>query len=176
MPEPRLLRFSDTPGSSHPTQRSTYQLLALPPALLSLLLSPDSPDSTPLEIRGDPTDSAALVTSTQTYALRGVQNSNSLCICSSGENGGTSGKWFNKTGRTPHLAHSEDEEMQGRDDGARPRKRIKEDIEIEAILHETLEAVVGVARTDKLPGFLKGCEYKGEAAEIESPVSHTSPH
>lgn len=171
MPEQRILHFSETPGSALTTERSTYQLLSLPPALLSLLTSTDSSDSTPLEIRGDPTDSAALVTPTQTYALRGVQNSNSLCICSSGEQGGSRGKWFNKSGELIDSEVGFDSENEDMEDEARPRKRVKENIEIEAVLHETLEAVVGVAKTDKLAGFLKGCEYKGEVIEVESPVS-----
>ncbi|GAA5954649.1 hypothetical protein JCM3765_003842 [Sporobolomyces pararoseus] len=165
----RLLHFSDTPGSAHTTDRSTYQLLALPPALLSLLTSTDSSDSTPLEIRGDPTDSAALVTPTHTYALRGVQNSNSLCICSSGEQGGSRGKWFNKSGGLLDSRDESESENDDMEDETRPRKRVKENIEIEAVLHETLEAVVGVAKTDKLAGFLKGCEYRGEVVEVESP-------
>lgn len=177
MPAHRLLRFSDTPGSAHPTERTTYQLLAVPPALLSLLTAPDSLDSTPLEIRGDPTDSAALVTPTQTYALRGVQNSNSLCICSSGNEGGSRGKWFNKSYEESggaDLVESDDEDDEMEDENERPRKKFKKDIEIEAVLHETLEAVVGVARTDKLAGFLKGCEYRGESLEVDSPVSRPS--
>lgn len=60
------------------------------------------------------------------------------------------------------------------DENERPRKKFKKDIEIEAVLHETLEAVVGVARTDKLAGFLKGCEYRGESLEVDSPVSRPS--
>jgi hypothetical protein len=96
-----------------------------------------------------------------------------LCICSSGKEGGSRGKWFNKLGEgingRINDEDSEDDEMYGEEE--RPRKRIKEDIEIEAVLHETLEAVVGVARTEKLAGFLKGCEYRGESVEADSPVS-----
>jgi len=170
----RLLHFSDLPGSSLPSSsRSTYQLLSLPPALLSLLTSPSSSsDSTPLEIRGDPTDSAALVTPTQTYALRGVQNSNSLCICSSGLEGGSGGLWFN------YLGHDvdEDKEEEDMDEEGRPRKRLKQDssIEIESVLHETLEAVAGVPRTEKLVGLLNGCNYTGEQNEIDHPVRLSS--
>ncbi|GAA6024537.1 hypothetical protein JCM11491_000598, partial [Sporobolomyces phaffii] len=171
MQEPRLLRFADSPGSSSDdaSARSTYQLLALPPALLALLTAPtptpDEDDRGPsrrqvLEIRGGATDSAALVTATETYALRGVQNSNSLCICSSS----SAANWFERP-------HDDDDE----DDERRPRKRVKNssdddnDIEIEAVLHETLEAVVGVARTDKLAAYLEGSEYRGESLDVEAP-------
>ncbi|GAA5933729.1 Dcc1p [Sporobolomyces koalae] len=171
MPEHRLLRFSDTPGSSRPSGTATYQLLALPPTLLNSLTSSNP---TPFEIRGDSTDSAALVTATQTFALRGVQNSNSLCICSSGHDGWSLGKWFHPSGET--VQQDQDDVSDDDDqDNERPRKRVKEDIEIEAVLHETLEAVVGVPRTDKLAQLLNGCEYRGETNETDRPpVKRTS--
>ncbi|GAA5858827.1 hypothetical protein JCM1840_006575 [Sporobolomyces johnsonii] len=160
MASQRLIEFADSPSASSGARKPSYRLLALPPALLSLLTSSDSYASAPLEIRGDASDSAVLVTPTQTYALRGVQNSNSLCVCSSGADGGSGGKWF---GSGAGGDEDRDEE-----DG-RPSKRRRETIEIETVLHETLEAVPGVARTEKLDGLLKGCEYRGEVAEDESP-------
>ena len=59
---------------------SSYSLLSLPPALLSLLSSNTTTTNT-LEIRGDTTDAAVLVTTNKTYSIRGQQNSNSLCLC-----------------------------------------------------------------------------------------------
>lgn len=41
-------------------------------------------------------------------------------------------------------------------------------IEIETVLHETLEVLPSVARTERLPELLKGSEYRGEDAEAES--------
>ncbi|GAA5978793.1 hypothetical protein JCM21900_000543 [Sporobolomyces salmonicolor] len=166
MTHQRLIQFADTPSASTSARKPSYRLLAVPPALLSLLTSSDSYSSAPLEIRGDASDSAVLVTPTQTYTLRGVQNSNSLCVCSSGNDGGSGGKWFGTgAGVAGGGAMSAD-----RDEGdRRPSKRKRETIEIETVLHETLEAVPGVARTEKLEGLLKGCEYRGEVAEEEAP-------
>ncbi|GAA6063798.1 hypothetical protein JCM10212_005961 [Sporobolomyces blumeae] len=180
----RLLRFADLPGSAHPpTDRSTYQLLALPPSLVSLLSTDpsDNPSFSLLEIRGDESDQAALVTPSQTFALRGVQNSNSLCVCSSGPDGGSDGKWF-REGRTGPEARPRKRAKidAGRDDGGEnggsddddddddddeEGDRANHEIEIEAVLHETLEAVVTVPRTDKLVGLLRGTEYAGESSQ-----------
>ena len=172
----RVLYFSDTPGCADQAERSTYQLLAVPPDLISTLTSP----TTPLEIRGDATDAAALVTPNKTYALRGVQNSNSLCVCSSGRERGHQGKWFSSSSSRRHgrdERSSGDESSSGSDEEPRrKRKRPQQqqpaqDVEIESVLHETLEAVVGVAKTDKLATILNGCEYRGELAEAASRVS-----
>ncbi|KAI5478006.1 hypothetical protein MNV49_005698 [Pseudohyphozyma bogoriensis] len=129
----RRVVFAPNASTSGATPAPSYSLLALPPALVSLLSDPATASS--IEIRGHKTDAAVLVTDSQTYALRGVQNSNSLMVASSGAQGamgdGTGGK----------------------------------DIMLHATLHETLEVVQGVARTDKVEALLKGSEYVGEDAE-----------
>ncbi|BGP17897.1 Ctf8p and Ctf18p associating protein [Rhodosporidiobolus nylandii] len=164
----RLIVFADKSSDPPLASQPSYQLLALPPALLAHLSStPSSSDDdllAQLEIRGDSSDSAVLVTPDQTYALRGVQNSNSLCVCAAGGRGREG--WFVQSGEG-----ARDDEGEGAEGEGPARKKQKLDgpanIEIEAVLHETLEAVPGVARTEKLDGLLKGCEYTGEAAEEE---------
>lgn len=148
------LAFAPAPPTDSPAP--TYSLLTLPPALLALLSSSDASSSPLLEIRGHTTDAAVLVTPDQTYTLRGVQNSNSLCLCSQvgGEGEGSKG-WFAAEG-------AEKDEFD--DEGELRGKRI----EIETVLHETLEVLPSVARTERLPELLKGSEYRGEDAEAES--------
>ncbi|GAA5941557.1 hypothetical protein JCM3775_005109 [Rhodotorula graminis] len=162
----RLILFADKNADPPTASASSYQLLALPPALLALVtVSAESASpSAPLEFRGDLQDSAVLVTDTQTYAVRGVQNSNSLCVCASGTGDApTRGRkhWF-----VPGAGGDQGDDLPEDDDGEPARKKARHDaIEIEAVLHETLEAVPAVARTDKLDGLLKGAEYLGDAAE-----------
>lgn len=139
----RQLAFKAGPSDSNLPQPK-YSLLALPPALVALLSNPDTASS--LEIRGDTTDAAVLVTPSQTFAIRGVQNSNSLCLCSSGIDGGEGRGWF--AGEDDSLAK----------EGT---------IEIATTLHETLEVLPGVARTERLEGLLRGSEYRGEDAEAD---------
>lgn len=131
--------------------QATYALLSLPPTLLSLLSNPTTSSS--LEIRGHTTDAAVLVSPTQTFSLRGVQNSNSLCLCS----GGT-GERFGEGGRGVG-------ELVGEDGEGGKAERVIGTIEIQATLHETLEVVPAVARTDRLAGLLKASEYTGEDEE-----------
>ncbi|GAA6044323.1 hypothetical protein JCM8097_004476 [Rhodosporidiobolus ruineniae] len=174
----RLIVFADRSSDPPAPSAPTYQVLALPPALLQLLTSSaasssssSSSASAPLEIRGDPSDSAVLVTPTQTFALRGVQNSNSLCVCSGGGQGRED--WFVSPRSFAGAQEEEDEPARKRarlDDG---EKQEGGRIEIEAVLHETLEAVPGVARTEKLEGLLRGCEYEGEAVEEELGMPNT---
>ncbi|GAA5912422.1 hypothetical protein JCM8208_005165 [Rhodotorula glutinis] len=171
----RLILFADKSTDPPTASATSYQLLALPPALLALVTASAESGSTtaPLEFRGDPHDSAVLVTETQTYAVRGVQNSNSLCVCASGTGDATRrGRkhWF--------VPGSGDEQVDAalEDDGEPARKKARhEAIEIEAVLHETLEAVPGVARTDKLDGLLKGAEYLGDAAEEAAETDQDAP-
>ena len=59
--------------------RVTYSLIELPSELLALLES----NSTALEIKGQANDEAVLCSPTSTYAVRAVQTSNSLLLCSS---------------------------------------------------------------------------------------------
>lgn len=132
------------PFSSNSSARPTYSLLTLPPSLLALLSSPLTSDS--LEIRGHTNDAAVLVSPSQTYALRGVQNSNSLLLCSSGL-----GERF-----------GEDEEVAG---GHVRLERKEGTVVISATLHETLEVIPTVARTERLESLLRGSEYSGEDAE-----------
>ncbi|GAA5917553.1 hypothetical protein JCM6882_001730 [Rhodosporidiobolus microsporus] len=181
----RLITFADKSLDPALPSQPSYQLLALPPALLQLLTSSASSDSSddpaaapaaPLEIRGDPSDLAVLVSPTQTYALRGVQNSNSLCVCSSGGGGGGRGQWFVAGGEG--VGGSLDMDVDG--DNSEParkkqRREREQQIEIEAVLHETLEAVPGVARTEKVEGLLRGCEYEGEAVEEELVAAGKNP-
>ncbi|GAA5985868.1 hypothetical protein JCM11641_005327 [Rhodosporidiobolus odoratus] len=160
----RLIAFADKASDPVLATQPSYQLLALPPALLNLLTSSSTAlDQAPLEIRGDPQDSAVLVTTTETYALRGVQNSNSLCVCASGDEQRGRKRWFVGRGDNGDTRLS-DEEGEG---PAQKKRKQENPIEIEAVLHETLEAVPGVARTEKLAGMLKGCEYEGESVEDE---------
>lgn len=163
----RLVTFADKAGDAALTSTASYQLLALPPALLEQLSS-TSPDDAlaPLEIRGDPADSAVLVTATQTYSIRGVQNSNSLCICASGSGEGRGRrKWF--VGGASGLDESK-QALEDDAEGEPARKRPRTDaIEIEAVLHETLEVVPTVARVDKLDSLLKGAEFTGDSADGE---------
>ncbi|GAA6054717.1 hypothetical protein JCM3770_000046 [Rhodotorula araucariae] len=171
----RLLVFADKvhdPPAS-PSGATAYQLLALPPALLALISS--SPAGVPpLEIRGDGADSAVLVTATQTYAVRGVQNSNSLCVCASGT-GRAAGrsKWFvpGGEGEPDHQEEGEEEA----EDGPAHKKARRDAIEIETVLHETLEAVPGVARTEKLDSLLKGAEYYGDAVDADAKDQAVAP-
>ncbi|GAA5852479.1 hypothetical protein JCM9279_003463 [Rhodotorula babjevae] len=159
----RLIVFADKSSDPPTASATSYQLLALPPALLALVTASAASGSStpPLEFRGDPADSAVLVTPTQTYAVRGVQNSNSLCVCASGE-GSRRGRnhWF-----VPGSTGDDEDPLEGSDGEPARKKPRHEAVEIEAVLHETLEAVPGVARTDKLDSLLKGAEYLGDAAE-----------
>ncbi|GAA5882581.1 hypothetical protein JCM3774_002730 [Rhodotorula dairenensis] len=159
----RLVVFADrTAGSNDAsTGSSSYQLLALPPALLSQLAASDAAP-TPLEIRGDGADAAVIVTATQTYSLRGVQNSNSLCVCTgTGPSSSSSGRkrWFGADDSPS------DNDMADEEGPATKRKRDEPRIEIETVLHETLELVPTVARLEKLPGLLRGTEYTGDDDE-----------
>ena len=62
-----------------PTSHTTsYSLLELPPELLDALDS----SASDWVITGQPNDEACFCSSTQTYALRACQNSNSLLLCS----------------------------------------------------------------------------------------------
>lgn len=137
---------------------ATYSLLSLPPSLLSLLSSPTTASS--LEIRGHLTDAAVLVSPTQTFSLRGVQNSNSLCLCS----GGT-GERFGEGERGVVGGDGEEEGKRERELGT---------IEIQTTLHETLEVVPAVARTDRLAGLLQSSDYTGEDSET-SPRTTVRP-
>ncbi|GAA5990274.1 hypothetical protein JCM10908_005905 [Rhodotorula pacifica] len=169
----RLVVFAEQASSSNATStgsQSSYQLLALPPALLSQLVasSSSSTASTPLEIRGDGSDSAVLVTETQTYSLRGVQNSNSLCVCTgsrSSTSSSSSGRkrWF-AAGGDVNVTSDEEDDLDGEEPSAKRKRKDEPRIEIETILHETLELVPTVARLEKLPGLLRGTEYTGEDA------------
>lgn len=177
----RLVRFADlTHGSNDASTSSSYQLLALPPALLNHLVASttSSASSTPLEIRGDGTDAAVLVTETQTYSLRGVQNSNSLCVCtgthpsdrSSSSRSSGRKRWFGAGSDDPGLEAARDGTVPVVETGpAAKRKRDEPRIEIETVLHETLELVPTVARLEKLPGLLRGTEYSGnDGAGLET--------
>lgn len=149
----RLVQFADTPDRAKPT----YQLLALPPALLkhltdSIASDTGSQEPIPLEIRGEGSDSAVLVTLNQTYSLRGVQNSNSLCVCSTAS---TSKRYLGAA----HDSKSDSAEEP-------PAKRHKDEaVEIETVLHETLEVVPTVARLERLETLLRGTEFLGDDAE-----------
>ncbi|BGP26013.1 sister chromatid cohesion protein [Rhodotorula toruloides] len=167
----RLVTFADKSSDAATTSTASYQLLALPPALLDQLAStsPNGP-LTPLEIRGDPSDSAVIVTATQTYSIRGVQNSNSLCICASGTGEGKGRrKWFVAGGGGSGSAvEVEENDAEGAPARKKPRTAA---IEIEAVLHETLELIPTVARVDKLDSLLKGAEFTGDSAEDEKAVA-----
>lgn len=138
----------------------TYSLLTLTPALLALL---EAGDQT-LEIRGHSTDAAVLVSEDKTWDIRGVQNSNSLCLCActgvaegaAREEGGRD--WFK---RAPAVGDLDEDDA---DDEGYKGKRIQ----IETILHETLEVVPSVARTERLPSLLKGSEYVGDSEDDSS--------
>lgn len=163
--ETRGLSFAEAPISS--SHSATYSLLTLPPALVKLLADAngESASTSPvLEIRGNATDAAVLVTKEKTYALRGVQNSNSLCLCSSTAPSNPTRGWFTAArptvGDLEDDSHSED----GHDESG-------ELIEIETILHETLELVPAVARTERLESLLRGTEYTGEDSHCDN-VSH----
>lgn len=145
----KIVVFAPPPASSEIT-KPTYSLLTLTPALLALLNSPSTASS--LEIRGHKGDAAVLCTPTQTFSLRGVQNSNSLLLCSGGV-----GERFGEDG--------------GEVGDVRMRERVEGTIEIATTLHETLEVVPTVARTDRLAELLKGSEYEGEDAEASSSSS-----
>ncbi|GAA6007138.1 Dcc1p [Rhodotorula paludigena] len=172
----RLVQFTDKAQDPAGTRTTSYQLLALPPALAALLSTAPSSSSSALEIRGDLADSAVLVTDWQTYALRGVQNSNSLCVCASGS-GDDEGrqKWF-VSGTGGSVGASAEPAIDDADDGPARKKTKYAPIEIEAVLHETLEAVPAVARTDKLEALLKGAEYAGDAAEEDAATQATRQH
>ncbi|GJN90441.1 hypothetical protein Rhopal_003452-T1 [Rhodotorula paludigena] len=172
----RLVQFADKAQDPAGTRTTSYQLLALPPALAALLSTAPSSSSSPLEIRGDLANSAVLVTDSQTYALRGVQNSNSLCVCASGS-GEDEGRqqWF-VSGAGGSVGARAEPAIDGADDGPARKKAKYAPIEIEAVLHETLEAVPAVARTDKLEALLKGAEYAGDAAEEDAATQATRQH
>ncbi|KAM0749517.1 hypothetical protein T439DRAFT_357854 [Meredithblackwellia eburnea MCA 4105] len=146
MDDRRRVIFTSTPPDP---ARTTFSLLAVPPSLAKVLSSPET--ASKLEIRGHASDAAVLVTPTETFSIRGVQNSNSLLLCSTG---------FRYSGSEEGV------DGDGREDPRRKRRKGEpEPIVIETTLHETLEVVPGVARTDKLAGFLRGTEYEGEDAE-----------
>lgn len=146
----RQLSFA-SPSSS---DRVTYSLLTLPPALAALLAE-EASDS-PLEIRGNATDAAVLVTKDRTYTLRGVQNSNSLCLCSSGTAGDEGRGWFAGGDVDDYSNMKTDKDSKT--------------IEIETVLHETLEVAPTVARTERLETLLRGTEYAGD----DSPLTTVS--
>ena len=168
----RLVVFADQAAASNDASTSSYQLLALPPALLTHLVASTSTSTAPFEVRGDGTDSAVLVTESQTYSLRGVQNSNSLCVCTgsssraaASSNGSSSSRkrWFGA--RDSAVSDGEgDLDDDGSEDKLAPAKRKRDEprIEIETVLHETLELVPAVARLEKLEGLLRGTEYTGD--------------
>ncbi|KDE06391.1 hypothetical protein MVLG_03297 [Microbotryum lychnidis-dioicae p1A1 Lamole] len=147
----------------------TYSLLSLPASVLALLSSDEATTSLPhgstLEIRGHSTDAAVLVTPDQTYSLRGVQNSNSLCLCSATERGKKG--WFEldeEEGSDQEGNLGSDREVE--EEGPKRKKRKgKGEILIETVLHETLELVPAVAKTERLKELVKGSEYRGEDGE-----------
>ncbi|KAK4049892.1 Ctf8p and Ctf18p associating protein [Microbotryomycetes sp. JL221] len=157
----------------------TYSLLALPSSVASLLLNEaarrqalndDSDDEdeacsdslqtqqTLLEIRGDASDAAVLVTRDSTFNLRGVQNSNSLCLCSTPQNL-KAPDWFH----TQSVNHVN---IAVTDDETTANRASTNSIEIETVLHETLELVKSVPKLDKLDVLLKATDYTGEDAEM----------
>ncbi|SCZ87883.1 BZ3500_MvSof-1268-A1-R1_Chr2-3g05351 [Microbotryum saponariae] len=148
----------------------TYSLLSLPASVLALLSSDEattslSLESSTLEIRGHSTDAAVLVTPHQTYSLRGVQNSNSLCLCTATKRGEKG--WFEldeEEGSDQEGNLRSDREVE--EEGPKRKKRKgKGEILIETVLHETLELVPAVAKTERLKELVKGSEYRGEDAE-----------
>lgn len=187
----RLVVFADQTAASNDastSSSSSYQLLALPPALLTYLVASTSTSTptAPFEIRGDGTDSAVLVTESQTYSLRGVQNSNSLCVCTgsssraAASNGSSSGRkrWFGARGDSAGSDGEGDRDQDDNEDGLAIKKRRRDEprIEIETVLHETLELVPAVARLEKLEGLLRGTEYTGdEAPELGEGGSKVRP-
>ena len=69
------LRFDDAPSTS---SQVSYSLVELPTAFIS----PDNVDVlSTLVIKGQPSDDAVLCTSSSTYNIRAVKNSNSLLLC-----------------------------------------------------------------------------------------------
>lgn len=134
---------------------STYSLLALPTSVLSNLMADDT-----LELRAQGIDSAVLVTSHQTYSIRGVQNSNSVLLCDT--RGRVEQLEFDYSGSS---GTGEDQPM------GRNKRRKLDEIIIETTLHETLELVPSVPRFDKLYGILSGMEYDGEDNEADQMVS-----
>lgn len=171
----RLVVFADQTTESNDASTSTtssYQLLALPPALLTQLVASTSTSTALFEIRGDGNDSAVLVTESQTYSLRGVQNSNSLCVCTgSSDSSGSEAASSNGSGRKRWFgARSLDgiggEEDHDDEDGVATKRKRRDEprIEIETVLHETLELVPAVARLEKLERLLRGTEYTGDEA------------
>ncbi|ORY63689.1 hypothetical protein BCR35DRAFT_334794 [Leucosporidium creatinivorum] len=162
-----------------PSTSSTpsYSLLTLTPALLQLL---ESNPSQPLEIRGHSTDNAVLVSEDKTWEIRGVQNSNSLCLCSctggdeqEQEEGSEGGRdWFKRASTWTTLGDldEEDEDEQGEAEKHKARK-----IQIETILHETLEVIPSVARFERLPSLLKGSEYLGDSENAPTTTTLLTP-
>lgn len=145
----RYLSFAPPPASgSTDTPSASYSLLTLTPALLKLLESA-TPDVPPFEIRGHATDAAVLVTPTETFSLRGVQNSNSLCLCQTATEGRAN--WY-RQGQSGA-------EVGGKDGG----------MVIEGVLHETLEVLPAAPRTERLEGLLRGADYMGETNEKNPP-------
>ena len=65
----------------------TYSLIELPSEILSLL-SNETPLE--LEIKGQPNDETMLCTPNAVYAVRAVQSSNTLLLCSTRDQGGSS--------------------------------------------------------------------------------------
>lgn len=153
----RTLAFAPPP-SSDPTSdgpQPSYSLLSLTPALLALL-EKAKPDAPPFEIRGHASDAAVLVTPTETFSLRGVQNSNSLCLCQTTTEG--KADWY----RQGQLGDGEG----GKDGG----------MVIEGVLHETLEVLPAAAKTERLEGLLRGADYTGEENEKNPPRDKASTH
>lgn len=151
----RFLSFAPAPESSSADSPSTsYSLLTLTPALVALLQAA-KPGSSPFEIRGHATDAAVLVTRTETFSLRGVQNSNSLCLCQAQTEGMPD--WF----------------RQGQS-GSGERIRRDGGLVIEAVLHETLEVLPAAAKTERLEGLLRGADYTGEENENNPPKDKVS--
>ncbi|GEM12856.1 sister chromatid cohesion protein [Rhodotorula toruloides] len=157
----RLVTFADKSSDAATTSTASYQLLALPPALLDQLAStsPNGPSHRSRSV---------------TYSIRGVQNSNSLCICASGTGEGKGRrKWFVAGGGGSGSAvEVEENDAEGAPARKKPRTAA---IEIEAVLHETLELIPTVARVDKLDSLLKGAEFTGDSAEDEKAVASILP-
>ncbi|SCV74880.1 BQ2448_7909 [Microbotryum intermedium] len=148
----------------------TYSLLSLPASVLALLSSNEATTSLSLdsilEIRGHATDAAVLVTPNQTYSLRGVQNSNSLCLCTATKRGERG--WFDLDQDDEDRSDLEGNIQSNREEEEGPRRKKRKgkgQIEIEMVLHETLELVPAVAKTERLKELVKACEYRGEDAE-----------
>ena len=149
----RSLAFAPPPADSdsnpdQDTPQPSYSLLTLTPALLKLLESA-KPGAPPFEIRGHAMDAAVLVTPTETFSLRGVQNSNSLCLCQTAAEG--KADWYRQG--------------QIRSGGGVGGGACMGEMLIESVLHETLEVLPAAAKTERLEGLLRGSDYTGETNE-----------